>query len=151
VFAAAARHAPLSVERLLLSASRLGSIVPLAPLVALLAAMVLTATERAAEIPPMGIPWMGQKADATMAAADRTAYQTGAIAQNSIERQLILTNKRVGAVALMPIGTKFKIFRNRYRKNARFSVKMWSDFFTPSSYSLDANASRCRARIFCAC
>jgi hypothetical protein len=30
----------------------------------------------------------------------------GMIAQNGIERQLILTNKRVGAVGLMPIRTK---------------------------------------------
>jgi hypothetical protein len=78
----------------------------LAPRVGLLAAVVLTATELAAEISAIRIPWMGQKANSTMAAVDRTACQTGMIAQEGIERQLILTNKRVGAVGLMPIRTK---------------------------------------------
>jgi hypothetical protein len=77
-----------------------------APLVGLLATMVLTTTELAAEISAIRIPRMGQKANSTMAAVDRAACQMGMIAQNGIERQLILTNKRVGAVGLMPIRTK---------------------------------------------
>ena len=68
--------------------------------------MVLTATERAAKISAIRIPRMGQKANSTMAAVDRTACQTGTIAQDGIQRQLILTNKRMVAVVLMPIRTK---------------------------------------------
>jgi hypothetical protein len=71
-----------------------------------LPAVVLTAAEGAAEIPPPGIAWMRQKANAAVATVNRTVCQTGMIAQEGIERQLILTNKRVGAVGLMPIGTK---------------------------------------------
>ena len=147
VFAAQCR-APLPVETLLIPASLVRSIVLLAPLVGLLAAMVLTATERTAEIPPIRIPRMRQKANSTMAAVDRTACQTGMIAQDGIERQLILTNKRTGAVVLMPIRAKRKEFPDGYDKNARFSVKMLIVLDTSSSYSLDANASRGRARIF---
>lgn len=77
-----------------------------APRVGLLPAVVLTATEGAAEILACGITWMRQKANAAVATENRTAYQTGMIAQEGIERQLILTNKRVGAVGLMPIRTK---------------------------------------------
>jgi len=78
----------------------------LAPLVGLLTPVMLTTTERAAEIPPIGVPWMRQKANSAVATVDRAACQIGMIAQNGIERQLILTNKRVGAVGLMPIRTK---------------------------------------------
>ena len=83
-----------------------------------------------------------------MAAMDRTACQIRMIAQDGIQRQLILTNKRTGAVVLVPIGKKLKEFRDRYRKYARFSVKILRLVFTPSSYSLEANASSGRARIF---
>lgn len=106
VFGAAVRRAPLPVETLLVPAPAVCLIVLFAPLVGLLATMVLTATELAAEISAIRIPRMGQKANSTMAAVDRTACQMGMIAQNGIERQLILTNKRVGAVGLMPIRTK---------------------------------------------
>lgn len=84
-----------------------------------------------------------------MAAVDRTASQTGIIAQDRIERSLILTNKRASAVVLMPIRAKRKEFPDGYDKNDRFSDKMLIVLDTSSSYSLDANASRGRARIFC--
>lgn len=106
VFGAAVRRAPLPVKTLLVLAPAVCLIVLFAPLVGLLATMVFTATKLAAEISAIRIPRMGQKANSTMAAVDRAACQTGMIAQNGIERQLILTNKRVGAVGLMPIRTK---------------------------------------------
>lgn len=145
---AATRRAPLSVETLLVPASLVGSIVPLAPLIGLLATVVLAAAERTAEITSIRVAWMGQKANAAMAAMDRTACQIRMIAQDGIQGQLILTNKRVDTVVLVPIGKKLKEFRDRYRKYARFSVKILSVVFTSSSYPLDANASRGRARIF---
>ncbi len=79
-----------------------------APFVRLLATMVLTATELAAKVSPIRIPRMRQEANPTVAAGDRTACQTGTIAQDGIQRELILTNKREDAVVLMPILAKRK-------------------------------------------
>jgi hypothetical protein len=75
-----------------------------------LATVMLTAPERAAEIPPIRVPRMRQKANSTVAAVDGTACQTGMTAQDGIERELILTNKRIGAVVPVPIGPKLKEF-----------------------------------------
>ena len=148
VFNVATGFAPLPVEKLLILASSVRSVVLFAPLGGLLAAVVPTATERTAEIPPIRIPRMCQEANSTVAAVDRTACQTGMIAQDGIQRELILTNKRTGAVVLMPILAKRKKFPDGYDKNARFSDKMLIVLDTSSSYSLDAHAARCRTRIF---
>lgn len=91
---------------------------------------------------------MCEEANPTMAAGDRTACQIRMIAQDGIQRQLILTNKRAGAVVLMPIRPKRKEFPDGYDKNARFSVKMLIVFCMSSSYSLAAKAASGRARIF---
>jgi hypothetical protein len=120
----------------------------LAPLVRLVATVVLAATERTTEIPPMCVSRMREETNPTLAAADRTACQLRMIAQDGIQRQLILTNKRTSAVVLMPIGAKRKEFRDGYDKNARFSVKMLIVLCMSSSYSLDAKAASGRARIF---
>ena len=120
----------------------------LAPRVRLLATLVLAATEFAAQVPPIRIPRMREEADPTTAAVDRTASQTGMLAQDGIQRQLILTNKQTGTVVLMPIRAKRKEFPDGDDKNARFSVKMLSVLGISSSYLLDAKASRWRAGIF---
>ena len=78
----------------------------LAPLVRLLAATVLTAAERTVKIPPIRVPRVRQEANPAVAAVDRTACQIGIIAQDRIERGLILTNKRTSAIVLMPIRAK---------------------------------------------
>ena len=91
---------------------------------------------------------MREEANPTMAAGDRTACQIGMNAQDGIQRQLILTNKRTSAVVLIPIRAKRKEFPDGYDKNARFSVKMLIVFCMSSSYSLDAKAASGRARIF---
>jgi hypothetical protein len=106
VLAGAVRDAPLPIQALLIPAPLIRLVVPLAPPIGLLAAVVLSATERAAEISPICVSRMRQKANPAMAALNRTACQIRTIAQHSIERQLILTNKRVGAVVLVPIWTK---------------------------------------------
>lgn len=111
--------------------------------------MVLTATERATEIPPIRIPRMRQEANSTVAAEDRAACQIRTTAQHGIQRDLILTNKRTNTVALMPIGAKRKELPDSYDKNARFSVRMQIPLFMSSSYPFDANASSGRAGIFC--
>ena len=87
VLTAADRHAPLPIQTLLVPAPLVRLVVPPAPLVGLLAAVVLTATERAAEISPIRVSRMRQKADSAMAAVNRTACQIRTIAQDSIQRQ----------------------------------------------------------------
>jgi len=110
--------------------------------------MVLTAAERTMEVLSIRVPRVRQKANRAVAAPDRTACQTGIIAQDRIQRGLILTNKRKNAIVLMPIRAKRKEFPGGYDENPRFSVKMLICSDTPSSYELDANASRARARFF---
>jgi hypothetical protein len=110
--------------------------------------VVFAATKRTTQIASMCVPWMRQKANSTVTAADRTTCQTGLIAQDRIQRGLILTNNRKSTIVLMPVRAKGKEFPGGYDKNARFSVKMLIDFCTSSSYELDANASRSRARFF---
>jgi hypothetical protein len=110
--------------------------------------MMLTATEGTAQIKTTRVARMREEANLTLAAVNRATFQIGMFAQDAIEGDLILTNKRIGAVVLVPIFTKREQLRDRYRKSARFSVKMLISFCISSSYSLDAKASRCRARIF---
>ena len=134
---------------LFLVRSPLGRLIVLsAPRVAGLAAMMLPTTERAAEILSTCIPRVREEANPAVATKDRTLFQTRTTAQDGIERELILTNKRTGPIVLMPIFAKRKNFADGYDKTARFSVKMLSGLSISSSYSLDAKASRCRARIF---
>ena len=115
-----------------------------------MATTVLPAAERAAEIPAIRVAGMREEANPAVAAAYRAVLQARTIAQHGIEGELILTNKRLGAVVLVPILAKSKNFRDGYAKSTRFSVKMLVVFGMSSSYSLDAIASRGRARIFCA-
>jgi hypothetical protein len=115
----------------------------------LLATPLLTTTERAAKISPIRIPPMGQKANSAVAAVGRTDCRTERIAQDGIQSDLILTNKRKNALVLMPLSAKRKEFPDGYDKNARFSVRILKLFSMSSSYSLDAEASRGRPGIFC--
>jgi hypothetical protein len=78
----------------------------LALLVRLLAPAVLTASERTVKISSMRVPRVRQEANGTVSAVNRTACQTGMIAQDRIECELILTNKRTSAIVLMPIRAK---------------------------------------------
>jgi hypothetical protein len=119
-----------------------------APRVAELAMMVLSAAKGTAEIPTTRIAWIREEANPAVAAAHCAVLQIRNSPQGRIQRQLILTNKRTGAVVLMPILAKREDFRDGYQKIARFSVKILICFCISSSYSLDAKASRCRARIF---
>jgi hypothetical protein len=111
-------------------------------------AVMLAATEGATEILSMRISRMREEANFTMATGDRTACQIDMIAQNGIQRQLILTNKRSSAIVLMPIRAKRKDFPDGYDKNARFSVKMLIVLCMSSSYWLDAKAASGRPRTF---
>ena len=121
-----------------------------APLVGTLATMVLPAAERAAEIPAIRVAGMREEANPAVTAAYRAVPQRRMLPQDGVQGQLILTNERLGAVVLVPILAKSKNFRDGYSKRDRLSVKMLIVLCISSSYSLDANASRGRARIFCA-
>ena len=98
--------ASLAIEALLIPASLVGLIVPLASLGGLLATVCRSATEGAAEILPACIPRMREETNSTVATLDRTVFQIRTIAQDGIEPELILTNKRTGAVVLVPILAK---------------------------------------------
>ena len=91
---------------------------------------------------------MRKEANPAVAAGHGALSPTRTIAQGRIERQLILTNKPTDAVVLVPILAKRKEFRDGDNKNERFSVTMLIVMSMSSSYSLDAKASRGRARIF---
>lgn len=112
--------------------------------------MVLAAAELAAEIQPARVARMRKEADPAVAAAHRAVLQIRSVPQRGIQRDLILTNERLGAIVLVPILAKSENFRDGYRKIIRFSVKMSIVWCISSSYPLDANASRGRAGIFCA-
>ncbi len=140
----------MAVETFLVPSPLGRSIVFSAPLVAPLAAMVVPAAERAAEIPAARVAGMREEANPAVAAAYRAVPQLRTLPQDGVQGELILTNERLGAVVLVPILAKSKNFRDGYRKRDRLSVKMLIVLCISSSYSLDANASRGRARIFCA-
>ena len=91
---------------------------------------------------------MSQKANSAVTTVHRAVSPIRTIAQDVIQRQLILPNKRTSAVVLMPIFAKRKKLPDGYDKNAKFSVTMLSVCGIPSSYSLDAKTSSGRARIF---
>jgi len=136
-----------AVEPLLLAPANNRAIISGTTLTGTLPAMVLTAAERTTQIPPTGIAGMRQKANTAVYAVNNTAAKLGMRLQNRVQRRLILLNKRFGAVVLVPIRAKREKFLDGYGKKARFSVMMLIEV-TPSSYLLDANASRGRTRFF---
>jgi hypothetical protein len=124
------------------------SIVLSATLIGALATIVLPAAKLAAEILAARVAGMRKEAYPAVAAQYRAALQVSTTAQDGVQRELILTNKQMRPVVLVPILAKRKDFRDGYSKNDRLSVKMWIVLGISSSYSLDANASRGRARSF---
>ncbi len=94
--------APLVEEPLLLSPG-LGLIERLATLIGTLLAASLTAPERAPEILTTSVAGMREETNPTMAAPHRTATQISTVSQSHVKRKVILTNKRIGAFALVPI------------------------------------------------
>jgi hypothetical protein len=138
----------LAVETFLVPSPLGRLIVFSAPLVAAMAMMVLPASERAAEIRAAPVAGMREEANPAVAAAYRAVPQRRTLPQDGVQGELILTNERLGAVVLVPILAESKNFRDGYRKSDRLSVKMLIVSCMSSSYSLDANASRGRARIF---
>jgi len=68
--------------------------------------MVLSAAEGTAKILPPGIPRMRQKPDPAMAAVRDALLKMRMRRQHRLECHLILLNKRLGAIILVPILAK---------------------------------------------
>jgi hypothetical protein len=83
-----------------------------------------------------------------MNAVHQAGLQFGLRLQHGVERVLILPNERAGAIILMPVRPKREKLLDGDNKKATLSVRIRIDLCTPSSYRLDAKASRGRARFF---
>ena len=142
------RLAAFGVEKFLVPSAFWPFVALLAPLIAQLATIVQSAAEGTTQIETPRVARMRQEANPAVAAGHGALSPIRTIAQGRIECQLILTNKRADAVILVPIFAKRKKFRDGDNKNERFSVKILIVSSMSSSYSLDAKASRGRARIF---
>jgi len=110
--------------------------------------MVLPAAEWAAQVPAAFISAVGQKPNSTVRTACDAALKFGMGSQGRVERGLVLPDKRLGAIVLMPIRAKREQSLDRDDKKARLSVIILIELDTPSSYPIDAIASRARARFF---
>ena len=113
-----------------------------------LATMFLPTAKGTPKIFSAGIAGVGKEADPTVAARDGALHQVRTGPQEAIQRALVLTNDRLDAVVLVPILAEREKFRDGYNKTARVSVIMSVLLCISSSYSLGAEASRGRARIF---
>ena len=142
------RLMPTTIETLLLAFSGGRSIVRGTPLTGLLPAMVPSTAEWTTQIPPTDVPRMREKANPAVRAVSNAAEKLGVGLQNRVQRRLILPDKRLGAVILVPIRAKREKLLDGYSKKTRLSVMIPIVVDTPSSYLLDANASRGRARFF---
>jgi hypothetical protein len=109
--------------------------------------MMLPAAERATQIPPTGVPGMREEANPAVLAGNGAAEKLRMSLQNRVQRRLILPDRRLGAVVLVPIRANREKLLDGYCKKTKLSVMMLN-VVTPSSYPFDAKASRGRARFF---
>jgi hypothetical protein len=112
--------------------------------------MMPSATEGTTQVNSIRVAGIGQEFDPAVSAMGQTRAQLRLGLQNRLQRGAILTDERVGAVILVPIRAKKENFLYRQNKKARLSITMAIVLCTPSSYRLDAKASRGRARFFIA-
>jgi hypothetical protein len=91
---------------------------------------------------------MREKPNPAVLAVSHAPLQIGVGFQNRVQRDLILPDKWSGAIELVPIRTKREKLLDGDGKKARLSVMIWIVLCTPSSYLIEANASRGRARFF---
>ena len=96
--------AALAVKKFLVFSARVGLIVLPTTLIGALAMVVLPATKGTAKITAARAARMSEEANPAVATAHSAVLPTGMIAQDSIQRELILTNKRKDLVVLMPDG-----------------------------------------------
>ena len=111
--------------------------------------MVLPAAEWTTQIGSVGAARVGKKPNPAVNTVSYALLQFGIRLQYRVQRDLILLDKRTDAIVLVPVLAKRENLLDRDDIKARLSVIMRIVFFTPSSYLIDANASRGRARFFC--
>ena len=114
--------AAMRVKPFLETLARWRPIVGGAALVAALPAMMRSAAERAAQIPPSGAARMCQKADPAVRAEGHAVLQSRLGPQYRVQRDLILPDKRPGAITLVPILAKRENLLDGDDKKARLSV-----------------------------
>lgn len=139
-----------AIKPLLLRLPAGGAVVGGTPLVRTLLVMCLSATERTTQVDAPRAARMGQEVDPTACAGHEALPQLGMGLQDRVQSGLILTNKWISAIVLVPVIANRENFPDCYNKKPRRAVTMSSSLITPSSYRLDAQASRGRARFFCA-
>jgi hypothetical protein len=86
--------------------------------------MMLPAAKGTAEILAARVAGMSEEANPAVAAACRAGLQIRTIAQDGIKRELILTDKRISTLALVPILRKSENLLESYNIKAKFSVIM---------------------------
>jgi hypothetical protein len=79
---------------------------PPAPLIATLPTVVPPTPKRTAKISTAGVTGMRKETNSAVATPNRAVDPLRMIAQGAIQGHLILTNKRIDAVALVPIYAK---------------------------------------------
>jgi hypothetical protein len=91
---------------------------------------------------------MSQKANPAIRAVSDAAPQLRMGLQHRAQRGLILPDKRLGAVVLVPIVANREKLLDGDDKKTKLSAILPMFLVTPSSYLIDAKASRGRARFF---
>jgi hypothetical protein len=100
------------------------------------------------QVPPTCVAGMREKAYPAVHAVGDAAPKLGVGLQHRVQRGLILPDKRLGAIELMPIRAKGEKLLDGDDKKASASAILLIVLNTPSSYLFDANASRGRTRFF---
>ncbi len=95
--------------------------------------MLHPAAKRAAEILAARVARVRKEANPAVAAAQRTVLQIRTIPQDGINRQLILTDKPIGTLGLVPISRKSVNLLERYDIKAKLSVMIRILFCMTSS------------------
>ena len=110
------------IEPLLLRFSGRRSVVRGTPLAGTLLAMVLVGSRTDNASPADRVPRMREKANPAVRAVSNAAQKLGMGLQDRVQRGLILPDKRLGAVVLVPICAKREKLLDGYGKKARLSV-----------------------------
>lgn len=118
------------------------------PRVAALSAMVLPAAKRAAEIPATRVAGVREEPNPTLHTVRDTPLEMGMGRDDRIHRDLILPDQRFGAVVLVPVRPKREKLLDGNGKKTKVPVRMRIVFCTPSSYFIEAKASRGGPRSF---
>ncbi len=95
--------------------------------------MVLPAAKWTAEIPAARVAGMSEEAYAAVATPHRAVPQIRTIPQDGIQRELILTDKRISTLVLVPILRKSENLFESYDRKARLSVMIRILFCMTSS------------------